>query len=157
MDDVLPTIQWTRNFMFDQGYDLETIIKEDNRSTMLPMKNGKLSSGKRTKHLDIRYFYVKDLLDRGIVKIEHCVSNDMIADFLTKSIQGSRFQILRDIILNLSSSSALQYRSVLGNSVSTETTVQADETSTSRTNHGDRQRSTEEHQQDLKEKSRERK
>jgi len=37
----------------NQGYDLETLIKEDNQSTMLLMKNGKLSSGKRMKHIDI--------------------------------------------------------------------------------------------------------
>ena len=59
--------------MSEHGYDLNTLIKEDNRSTMLLMKNGKLSSGKRTKHLDIRYFYVKDLVDRGIIKVDHCV------------------------------------------------------------------------------------
>jgi hypothetical protein len=46
VDDVLPTIQWTKNFMKEQGYDLDTEIKEDNRSTMLLMKNGNLSSGK---------------------------------------------------------------------------------------------------------------
>jgi len=48
------------------------------------------------KHLDIRYFYVKDLIDRGVVKISHCkdlidrgvvkisccISNEMIAVFL---------------------------------------------------------------------------
>jgi hypothetical protein len=56
VDDSLPTVQWASLFMKDQGYDLETVVKEDNRSTMLLMKNGRLSSGKRTKHLDIRYF-----------------------------------------------------------------------------------------------------
>jgi hypothetical protein len=34
---------------------------------MLLMKNGRLLSGKRTKHFDIRYFYVKDLIDRKII------------------------------------------------------------------------------------------
>jgi len=58
--------------MKDQGYDLETVVKEDNRSTMLLMKNGRLSSGKRMKHLDIRCFYIQDLLNRGVIKIEHC-------------------------------------------------------------------------------------
>jgi len=71
VDDALPTIQWTKNFMLEQGYDLETEIMEDNQSTMLLMKNGRLSSGKRTKHFDIRYFYVKDLIDRGIISISH--------------------------------------------------------------------------------------
>jgi hypothetical protein len=58
VDDTLPTVQWKKLFMKDQGYDLETVVKEDNKSTMLLMKNGGLSSGKRAKHLDIRYFYV---------------------------------------------------------------------------------------------------
>jgi hypothetical protein len=60
VDDALPTIQWTKNFMCEKGYDLETHLKKDNHSTMLMMKNGKLSAGKRTKHFDIRYYYVKD-------------------------------------------------------------------------------------------------
>ena len=57
VDDILPMIQWTKMFLMEQGYDLKTEIKEDNKSTMLLMKNGRLSSGKRTKHLDVRYFY----------------------------------------------------------------------------------------------------
>jgi hypothetical protein len=115
VDDTLPNVQWTKLFMRDQGYDLETIIKEDNKSSILLMKNGRVLSGKRTKHLDIRYFYVKDLLRQGIVKIEHCKTEDMIADFFTKPLQGRRFQVLRDLILNKRDSSTLQYMSVLGN------------------------------------------
>jgi hypothetical protein len=38
------------------GNDLDTIVREDNNSSILLMKNGRLSSGKGTKHLDIRYF-----------------------------------------------------------------------------------------------------
>jgi len=99
--------------MKEQGYELNIEIKEDNRSTMLLMKNGKLSSGKRTKHLDLRYFYVKDLIDRGIVKLSHFLSEHMIADFFTKPIQGQRLQLLRDLIMNINS--AAVHRSVLGN------------------------------------------
>jgi hypothetical protein len=113
VDDALPTIQWTMNFMAEQGYILETEIKEDNKSTMLLMKNGRLSSGKRTKHFDIRYFYVKDLIDRGIVKLSHCISEDMLADFFTKPLQGKRFIFLRNLILNIDSTAV--HRSVLVN------------------------------------------
>jgi hypothetical protein len=103
VDDALPTIQWTKSFMHDQGYDLKTYLIEDNRSTMLLMKNGKMSSGKRTKHFDIRYFYVKDLIDRGVINVSHCMSEDMIADFFTKPLQGKRFDKFRDVILNVKS------------------------------------------------------
>jgi hypothetical protein len=113
VDDALPTVQWTRYFMTEQGYNLETEIKEDNRSTMILMKNGRLSSGKRTKHLDIRYFYVKDLIDRGVVKLSHCISDERLGDFFTKPIQGKRFHILRDILLNIDST--VDHRSMLVN------------------------------------------
>jgi hypothetical protein len=43
------------------------------------------------KHLDIRYFYVKDLLDRKIITAEHCVSDKMILDFFTKPLQDTNF------------------------------------------------------------------
>jgi len=113
VDDILPTVQWARSFMAEQGYDVETEIQEDNRSTMMLMKNGRLSSGKRTKHLDIRYFFVKDLLDRDIITMAHCLSENMIADFFTKPIQGKRFQYLRKLILNIDYPDG--HRSVLGN------------------------------------------
>ncbi len=110
-----PMVQWTKNFAKEQGYDLETVLKEDNRSAMLLMKNGQLSAGKHTKHLDIHYFYIKDLLGRGIITVDHCISDKMIVNFFTKPIQGHKFQIFRDIILNRRDPDyALQYRSVLG-------------------------------------------
>jgi hypothetical protein len=80
------------------------------------MKNGRLSSGKGTKHLDIRYFWVKDLLERGVIRIEHCSTEDIVADFFTKSLQGKKFRIMKDLILNRSISLTWQYRSVMGNS-----------------------------------------
>jgi hypothetical protein len=63
------------------------------------------------------------------------MSDDMIADFFTKPLQGKKFQILRDIILNRRSDNfALQYSSVLGTSGTGETETQnivpAKETST---------------------------
>ncbi len=48
----------------------------------------------------MRYFYVKDPTDCGIINLKHCVTDDMIADFLTKPLQGKRFMKLRDIMLN---------------------------------------------------------
>jgi hypothetical protein len=38
-------------------------------------------------------------MERGIVKIEHCSTENMVADFFTKPIQGKRFRVMRDIIL----------------------------------------------------------
>jgi hypothetical protein len=65
-------------------------------------KNGKASSGHRTRHLDIHYFFVTDRVKSGDLRIEYCPTGDMVADFFTKPLQGSLFRKLRKIILNLS-------------------------------------------------------
>ena len=54
IDDFIPIIFWTRNFLEDQEYGVrEKIIFQYNRQAMLLEKNGKASSGKRTKHINI--------------------------------------------------------------------------------------------------------
>jgi hypothetical protein len=89
---------------------------EENKSTMLLMKNGKLFSVKRTKHIGIRYFYVKDLIDGGIIKASHCISKNMVADFFTKPLQGKCFERKSDILLNVNKiNSSQEHRRVLYN------------------------------------------
>jgi hypothetical protein len=53
------------------------------------------------KHIDIRYFFVKDKVDKGEVKIEHCSTKKMVADFFTKPLQGTLFIQCRNIIMNI--------------------------------------------------------
>ena len=57
VDDLMPAICWTRYFMEAQGYNVtENIVYQDNQSAILLERNGKASSSKRTKHINIRYF-----------------------------------------------------------------------------------------------------
>ena len=56
VDDCMPAIMWTRYFLEAQGYGVkENIVYQDNLSAMLLEKNGKFSSSKRTKHINVRY------------------------------------------------------------------------------------------------------
>jgi hypothetical protein len=64
--------------------------------------NGKASSGKRTRHFDIKYFYVTDLIARDEVVVKYCPTEDMIGDYMTKALVGAKFYKFRDLILNLS-------------------------------------------------------
>ena len=73
----------------------------NNQSAILLEKNGKLSSSSRTKHINVRYFFIKDCVDRKEVKIEFCGTDKMWADFYTKPLQGRKFIEFRKIILNL--------------------------------------------------------
>ena len=55
VDDLMLSVPWTRLFLEAQDYGVwENIVFQDNRSAMLVEKNGKASSGKRTKHINIR-------------------------------------------------------------------------------------------------------
>jgi hypothetical protein len=90
--DVMPQIEWTQLFLQEQGYKVkDTIVNQDNMSAILLENNGKASSGKRTKHIHLRYFYVKDKVDQGNLKIQHCLTEDMLADFFTKPLQAHYF------------------------------------------------------------------
>ena len=60
-DDVMSQILWTNYFLEAQGYKSnDTILYQDNKSAILLEKNGKLSSSKRMKHINVRYFFIKD-------------------------------------------------------------------------------------------------
>jgi hypothetical protein len=114
--DVLPQIEWTKLFLEAQGYHVkDVVLYQDNLSAMLLEKNGKASSSKRTKHLHLRYFYVKDKIDCGELRIEHCPTDKMVADFFTKPLQGTLFRKMRDYIMNIDPTSEYHsgHRSVL--------------------------------------------
>jgi hypothetical protein len=89
IDDALPLILWARYFIEAQGYTVEeNILYQDNKSTILLANNGRWSSGKRTKHIRSRYFYIKDKVESGEVSIQHRGTKEMWSDVLTKPKQG---------------------------------------------------------------------
>ena len=100
VDDVMPQIIWTRYFLEAQGYGVrESKIYQDNQSAMLMEKNGKASTSKQTRHINIRYFFVADQVQNKEVTIEYCPTGDMTGDFFTKPVQGTPFKKFRNEIL----------------------------------------------------------
>ena len=98
--DMLPQVLWTKKFLEDQGVEVkETILYQDNLSSMLLERNGRQSSTKQTKHMDIRYFYVGEHIQNKTLSLQHCPTEDMLADYLTKPLQGSLFVRLRNHIM----------------------------------------------------------
>ena len=74
---------------------------QDNQSAIPLKNNGRASSSRRIKHLNIRYFFITDHIKKGELKIEYCPTDDMVADFFTKPLQGKKFLQFRKIIINL--------------------------------------------------------
>ena len=101
VDDIMSQVLWTRYFLEAQGYGIDdNVIYQDNMSTMLLVNNGRGSSSKRTRHINIRYFFVTDRVKKNEVRVEYCPTGDMVADYFTKPLQGSLFKKMRDFILN---------------------------------------------------------
>jgi hypothetical protein len=85
-----------------QGYQVQDIILfQDSKSAILLEKNGKASSSKRTKHVNIRYFFITDSVNKGDVSLVWCPTGDMIGDFMTKPLQGALFWKFRDQIMGV--------------------------------------------------------
>ena len=102
VDDLMPAILWTRLFLEAQGYGVtENIIYQDNQAAILLEKNGKASSGKRTKHINMRYFFVTDRIVKRDASARWCPTGDMTGDFLTKPLQGALFRKFRDLIMGV--------------------------------------------------------
>ena len=101
VDDVVSKILWTKLFIEAQGFVINTnIIYRDNMSSMKLEANGKESSGKRTRHFNIKYFYITDLIRNNDIQIRYCPTQDMIADYMTKPLVGAKFDTFRNRIMN---------------------------------------------------------
>jgi hypothetical protein len=98
--DYLSNTIWTKYFLEAQGYEIkENLYKQDNQSAIRLEKNGKKSGGQKSRHIDIRYFWVKDRLEKDNVTIVYCPTESMLADFFTKPLQGNLFRRLREVVM----------------------------------------------------------
>jgi hypothetical protein len=63
--------------------------------------NRKASSGKDTRHTNIRYFFITDRVNKEEVSVVSCPTGDMILDYATKVLQGALFRKFRDQIMGV--------------------------------------------------------
>jgi hypothetical protein len=74
-------------------------VYQDNQSIMALIKRGS-SASDRTRHVAIRYYWVKDRVEAKEIEVVYMPTEDMIADVMTKPLQGEAFKRLRDMLLN---------------------------------------------------------
>jgi len=100
-DMFMPEMLWSLHFIQAQGYEAECVgLYQDNISTQLLIKNGKMSSGKKTKHIKAKFFFIKDRVDDGEIKVLDCPAEEMWADVMTKPLQGTAFRIMQAELMN---------------------------------------------------------
>ena len=106
--DYLPYNLWLGMFLKEQGYNLSAnFFYQDNQSAMKMEKNGRNSCTGNSRHVNIRYFLIKDRSDKREVLIHYCPTQLMIADYFTKPLQGQLFKSLRNYIMGYTSIESL--------------------------------------------------
>ena len=88
---------WLKAFLCELGeMSINEAVKihEDNQGSIALAKNPECH--KRTKHIDIRYHFVREKVEDGQVLLQYCSTKDMKADLMTKPISAVQFEGLRD-------------------------------------------------------------
>ncbi len=82
------------------GSDEKYYISKNESAELLAV-NGKKSSSKRTRYINIRYFLVTDAIAKGECEVKWISRDYMFADYFTKAQQGSEFRVMRDFIMGV--------------------------------------------------------
>ena len=113
VDDAMTFVMWMKHFFESQVRSInvnsplkplgsDVTIEQDNTSAIQLERNGWKSSSKRTKHINVRYFYITDRLKAGDVsRVIYKPTGDMESDYLTKALQGKAFHAHRKTLMGL--------------------------------------------------------
>lgn len=92
-------IMWTRSILGELGFPQggPTLLQEDNQSTIAMLNND--CHGAKTKHIDIRYNLIREQVQRGVIKLVYCPTDQMISDILTKPLAPKPYLRLKPKLL----------------------------------------------------------
>ena len=82
---------WMRrlNSEFGNPQTDPTTVMEDNQSCIAMAKNPQYHG--KSKHIDIKYHFVRDLVGDKMIKLKYCPTKEMVADILTKGVAREQF------------------------------------------------------------------
>ena len=113
VDDAMTFVIWMNHFFEPQVRSIkvnsplkplgsDVTIEQDNTSAIQLERNGWKSSSKRTKHINVQYFYITDRLKAGDVsRVIYKPTGDMESDYLTKALQGKAFYAHHTTLMGL--------------------------------------------------------
>jgi hypothetical protein len=87
-------VEWARPMLDELGYMQKKVpMLVDSTCAMQMVKQG-TGSFKRAKHIKVRFFWLKHLIDQGFVELIYKPTDELVADILTKPLVGWKFQYL---------------------------------------------------------------
>ena len=88
---------WFRKLFTDlQMAEKPITIMEDNQGAIALTQNPIAHS--RTKHIDIRFHFIREAREKSTIDIVYCPTSEMIADLFTKPTPCGRFEKLRGLL-----------------------------------------------------------
>ena len=73
-----------------------TLVMCDNQGAIALAKNPVHHA--RTKHIDVQHHFVREKVERGLIRLEYCPTEDMMADVLTKALARDKHERLRKMM-----------------------------------------------------------
>ncbi|GAV64570.1 hypothetical protein CFOL_v3_08088 [Cephalotus follicularis] len=87
-------VRWMKQQLLDYGFTFEKIpIRCDNTSAICLGKN--LVHHSRTKHIDIRYHFIKDHIEKGDIELVFVPTEEQVTDIFTKPLDENTFSKFR--------------------------------------------------------------
>ena len=97
LSEAVQEAQWLKYLVNNfNEYIRGVIINEDNQGCLKMLESNK--GGNRTKHIDVKYHYVRDIMEKREMKFEYCSTELMLADILTKPLNSVRLSSLAKTI-----------------------------------------------------------
>lgn len=89
---------WLRHLLTDFGvkFDTPTVIQCDNKSAISSTKNPTMHG--ITKHIDTRFNFIRDLVNKGEISVIYCSTHDQVADIFTKAFLSCKLEHFREAL-----------------------------------------------------------
>ena len=88
---------WMKKLLSDYGITHDTMVVCCDNSSAIDISKNPVQHYK-TKHIEIRYYFIRDLVERKIVALEYIPTEYQNADIFTKPLDRSKFETLRQVI-----------------------------------------------------------
>ena len=88
---------WMKKVLTDYGISQDTVVVSCDNSSAIDISKNPIQHSK-TKHIEIRYHFIRDLVERKIVCLEYIPTEQQNADIFTKPLDRSKFETLRQVI-----------------------------------------------------------
>jgi len=92
-------VLWLRGLMEELGLNTQTgsTVFGDNQSAIAVSANG--VKGERTKHVDVKYHFVTEAVERGVIQLRWVPTTQQQADIFTKALAAPVFNLLRSQLM----------------------------------------------------------